>query len=73
MSHIKIKLIHKKETCALSIRRHKINIRLTESYNTSIGVNLKVTPDIVWLDESNGFTDIFNVISNTDWTIQKEE
>lgn len=68
-----IKLLHHKEGCTLSIQRHEINLRLTESFNTSIGVNLIVTPDVLWLDESNGFSDIFNVKSNTDWIIIKEE
>lgn len=31
---------------------------------------LLVSPDIVWLNEGNGFENIFEVISNVSWTVE---
>lgn len=33
------------------------------------GAALGVTPDVVWLNESNDYTAYFEVSSNVDWTI----
>lgn len=29
-----------------------------------------VSPDVVWLNEGNGFENIFEVISNVSWTVE---
>lgn len=31
---------------------------------------LLVSPDVVWLNEGNGFENIFEVISNVSWTVE---
>lgn len=31
---------------------------------------IKVTPQVVWLTEANGYSEIFEVISNTKWNIE---
>lgn len=31
---------------------------------------IRVTPQFIWLTESNNYTEIVNVLSNTDWTIK---
>lgn len=44
-------------------------ISLKKSSRSSIGANINVYPDIVWLTESNDYSGNFEVSSNTDWTI----
>lgn len=31
---------------------------------------IRVTPKFIWLTESNNYTEIVNVLSNTDWTVK---
>lgn len=55
----------------LSVRPHQRFV--VSMAGQTAGNYLEVFPEVVWLDESNGFSDIFNVKSNTDWIIIKEE
>lgn len=31
---------------------------------------LKIEPEFIWLTESNGYSEIVNVLSNTDWNLK---
>lgn len=33
---------------------------------------IEITPQVIWLTESNGYSDYFDVESNTDWRILNE-
>lgn len=37
---------------------------------TEVEVYLRVTPDVVWLNEGNSFSATINVDSNTEWIIE---
>lgn len=49
------------------------NIRINTSLVCSIDPSkkvLKIEPKFIWLTESNNYTEIVNVLSNTDWAVK---
>ena len=52
-----------------SIPQITFQISITEE--AELGIT--VYPDIVWLTEDNGYSDYFEVLSNTNWQVYKEE
>lgn len=49
------------------------NIRINTSLVCSIDPTkkvLKIEPKFIWLTESNNYTEIVNVLSNTDWAVK---
>lgn len=48
-------------------------LKISTSLVCSVDPNkklLKIEPTFIWLTESNNFTEIVNVLSNTDWTVK---
>lgn len=64
--------VEQEEKPRMSADRQILPIHIERSCNVSIGVILRVTPQEVWLTEDNGWSDDFEVTSNTSWTIYKE-
>lgn len=59
---------------SLSVQRIGENLKVTTGLVCSAaGLNkLQVSPEIVWLTPSNGYSDSFIVTSNVEWVIIKE-
>lgn len=55
--------------------------RVSEGLQMSVGIvctandvfYIKVTPQVIWLTEANGYSGIFEVVSNAKWNIEIKE
>ena len=57
----------------ISSKRNGGDLKITTSLVCLVDPSkklLKIEPKFIWLTESNNFTEIVNVLSNTDWTVK---
>ena len=62
------------ENLKLSVNRVSEGLRMSVGLvcTTNDVFYIKVTPQVIWLTDSNGYSDYFDVESNTDWKVLKE-
>lgn len=54
---------------AAEVARHRHEAFAARVCRTSVGANINVYPDAVWLTEDNDFSAYFEVRSNTEWVV----
>lgn len=54
---------------AADVARHRHEAFAARVCRTSVGANINVYPDAVWLTEDNDFSAYFEVRSNTEWVV----